>query len=108
MQVILREILSSDVSQIAAIERDCFALPWEEEAVSSVYARADFCGVVAQIGEKTVGYLLGLTLFENAEVLRVAVANAYPENFLIGLPCPSVMLILTLGDVASIKPIGSE
>ena len=77
MQVILREILSSDVSQIAAIERDCFALPWEEEAVSSVYARADFCGVVAQIGEKTVGYLLGLTLFENAEVLRVAVANAY-------------------------------
>ena len=77
MQVILREIKASDVAAIAEIERECFALPWSEKEIFSVCNRADFCGVVAQIGGETVGYLLGLTLFENAEVLRVAVLKKF-------------------------------
>ena len=73
MQVIFREIVKADVRAIALIERECFALPWSEKDISSVCNRADFCGVVAQIDGETVGYLLGLSLFENAEVLRIAV-----------------------------------
>lgn len=80
MQVILQEIVTSDLAlmqAIAAIERDCFALPWQEKEIASVCNRADFCGVVAQIDGEIVGYLLGLTLFEDAEVLRVAVDEKF-------------------------------
>lgn len=77
MQVILREISAFDVTAIASIERDCFALPWSEKEIVSVCNRADFCGLVAQMNGETVGYLLGLTLFENAEVLRVAVKKEF-------------------------------
>lgn len=77
MQVILREISAFDVPAIASIERDCFTLPWLEKDVLDVFNRADFCGLVAQIDGQTVGYLLGLTLFENAEVLRVAVRDDF-------------------------------
>ena len=77
MQVIFREIVKADGRAIASIERECFALPWSEKDISSVCNRADFCGVVAQIDGETVGYLLGLSLFENAEVLRVAVKKNF-------------------------------
>ena len=77
MQVIFREIVKADGRAIASIERECFALPWSEKDISSVCNRADFCGVVAQIDGETVGYLLGLSLFENAEVLRVAVLKNF-------------------------------
>ncbi len=77
MQVILREILDADVKAIADIERECFALPWSEGEIVSACKRADFCGVVAQIDNQVVAYLLGLSLFENAEVLRIAVKKEF-------------------------------
>ena len=77
MQVTLREISTFDVPAIASLERDCFALPWSEKEIVSVCNRADFCGLVAQIDGQTVGYLLGLALFEDAEVLRVAVNEKF-------------------------------
>ena len=80
MQVILQEIVASDLAlmqTIAAIERDCFALPWPEKEIVSVCNRTDFCGVVAKRNGEIVGYLLGLTLFEDAEVLRVAVDEKF-------------------------------
>ena len=80
MQVIVREIVISDaaaISAIAEMERDCFALPWPKKEILSVCNRGDFCGVVAQIQGEIVGYLLGLTLFEDAQVLRVAVLEKF-------------------------------
>lgn len=80
MQVILQEIVASDracLQAIAQMERDCFALPWSETEILSACNRADFCGVVAKRNGETVGYLLGLTLFEDAEVLRVAVDKKF-------------------------------
>ncbi len=77
MQVSLREISPSDCSEIAAIERVCFPLPWSEHDVRSVCMRSDFCGFLVQVDGISVGYLLGLALFENAEVLRVAVLPDY-------------------------------
>lgn len=85
MQVILREISAFDVPAIASIERECFALPWSEKDVFDVFNRADFCGLVAQIDGQTVGYLLGLTLFENAEVLRLAVKKEFREKKIGGM-----------------------
>lgn len=80
MQVTLREIVGLDLASIqaiASIERACFALPWPEKEIVSVCNRADFCGLVAQMNGETVGYLLGLALFEDAEVLRVAVNEKF-------------------------------
>lgn len=85
MQVSLREILPSDCLEIAEMERACFALPWSENDVRSVCNRSDFCGMLLQVDGKNVGYLLGLALFENAEVLRVAVLPDYRGQKLGGM-----------------------
>ena len=77
MQISFRELTLSDVFAIVKAERACFALPWQEKDVLSVCKRVDFCGVVAEVGGEIVGYLLGLTLFENAEVLRLGTLPAY-------------------------------
>ncbi len=77
MQISFRELTLSDVFAIVEAEHACFALPWQEKDVLSVCKRIDFCGVVAEVGGEIVGYLLGLTLFENAEVLRLGTLPAY-------------------------------
>ena len=75
MQVNLRKISDSDIPEIARLERECFLLPWAEKEIVSAFSRADFCGVVGEMNGEIVGYLLGLTLFEDAEVLRIAVTK---------------------------------
>ncbi|MBQ7368377.1 MAG: ribosomal protein S18-alanine N-acetyltransferase [Clostridia bacterium] len=80
MQITLREIQSSDSALLAETERVCFSASWSKSAIDSVCARADFCGVLAFIGEQAVGYLLGTSLFETAEVLRIAVLPAFRGN----------------------------
>ncbi len=85
MQVILREIIDADFKAIADIERECFALPWSEREIVATCRRADFCGVVAQVDNQLVGYLLGLSLFENSEVLRIAVKKEFRGKKLGGM-----------------------
>ena len=80
MQVTLREIVASDtalVEAIAAVERESFSLPWSVREIVSICNRVDFCGIVAEMNGEIVGYLLGLTLFEDAEVLRIAVLEKF-------------------------------
>ncbi len=77
MQVTLREIQSSDSALLAETERVCFSAAWSETDVASVCARTDFCGALAFEEEKAVGYVLGTSLFETAEVLRIAVLPAF-------------------------------
>ena len=77
MQVSVREIVALDAAWVAESERACFADGWSAEMVGATAARADFCGAVLEVDGERAGYLLGLSLFENAEVLRVAILPAW-------------------------------
>ncbi len=73
MQVKLRAIKESDVNKIAWLESVCFRASWSEEMILSALKREDFCGVFAEADGEFAGYLLGSSLYEIAEVSRVAV-----------------------------------
>ena len=73
MSLILRTPTHADAAEIAAAEAETFRAPWLEASVKSAIARLDFCGVVAADGDGFCGYLLGSSLFETAEVSRIAV-----------------------------------
>ena len=77
MQVNVRKICALDAAWIAESESICFADGWSAEMVSATTARADFCGAVLEVDGERAGYILGLSLFENAEVLRVAILPAW-------------------------------
>ncbi|MBQ8309078.1 MAG: ribosomal protein S18-alanine N-acetyltransferase [Clostridia bacterium] len=73
MQVMLQKPNATDAETVAAIERECFRLPWTEKMIRSAIGRTDFCGVIAFADGKPFGYVLGTQLFEDAELLRIAV-----------------------------------
>lgn len=77
MQVSLRALTAQDAAFVAEIERTCFSDAWSEESIISTLLRRDFCGVCAVVDGEIVAYLLGSVLFEDSEVLRVAVPTMH-------------------------------
>ena len=80
MQVSVREICSLDAEALALLERACFTDAWSKEMVVATLQRRDFCGVILHLDGECVGYVLGLSLFENAEILRIAIAPDYRKR----------------------------
>ncbi len=77
MSLILRKMTAADAEIIARIEAACFRAPWSADAVRSACGRMDFCGSVAETAQGVCGYLLGTSLFETAEVARIAVLQDF-------------------------------
>ncbi len=65
------------VSEIAAIERETFSLPWDEDAIRGELDNPLALWLVAGGEDGTVlGYVGSQTCFEDADILNVAVAPA--------------------------------
>ncbi len=75
--MILRACNQTDVKALAKLERECFSMPWNERMLVGAFSRIDFvCFILEEAGE-TVGYVCGTTLFETAELARIAVARSH-------------------------------
>lgn len=77
MQVKLRKIEKTDSESLAELEKECFFSPWTLEMIRSAIGRTDFCGAIAFADGAPFGYVLGTQLFEDAELLRIAVSTAF-------------------------------
>ncbi|MBP3434192.1 MAG: ribosomal protein S18-alanine N-acetyltransferase [Clostridia bacterium] len=74
----------ADVKKLAALEEECFSAPWTEGLLSGTLARADFCGFLIEEKGEVAGYICGGSLFEDAEIARVAVAEKFRRKGLGG------------------------
>ena len=57
----IRDAVPADVPGIAALERECFSLPWSEEIVASQLTGAGKIMLAAEIEGELAGYM-GLQL----------------------------------------------
>lgn len=69
-----------DLTAIAEMEKACFQDNWDIDALTACSNRADFYALVLKKDGVAVGYIFGSTLFENAEIFRVAVLAEYRGN----------------------------
>lgn len=64
-----------DTKILAGLEKECFTVPWNEGMLSGAFSRTDFlCFLLEENGE-AIGYICGTTLFETADIARVAVTK---------------------------------
>ena len=90
--MIIREMKPSDVKQVAAIEEQCFSVPWSEQSFLDSIAREDTIFLVAEISEETkqplfesseegsgriAGYIGMYTSYGEGEITNVAVSPEY-------------------------------
>ena len=75
--MIVREWTKSDIPCIAELEKQCFSDPWEAESFESGMENPFFHGILLEDGGQVCGYACQFVIFEDAEILNLAVAPTH-------------------------------
>ena len=65
------------VSRIAALEKECFSLPWSENSIASELDNRLSLWLVAVDGETFLGYVGSQTVIDESDVMNLAVHPDY-------------------------------
>jgi len=63
----------SHVAQVAALERECFSVPWSENSICSELSNPLSYWLVAAEGDTVVGYVGSQSVMGEADMMNVAV-----------------------------------
>lgn len=69
-----------DLPILAALEKKCFSDPWDEQALKSSFLLPFSHCFLLEDGGKVCGYCILSVLFEDAEILNIAVSPAYRKK----------------------------
>ena len=67
------EMKAEHVSQVAALEKLCFADPWSEKSIASELSNIWSYWVVALWDDRVIGYIGSQSSFDETDVMNVAV-----------------------------------
>jgi [ribosomal protein S18]-alanine N-acetyltransferase len=92
----LRPARESDLTEIARIERSCFADPWSEDSFRRLLdvPPATFLVAVASPDSPIAGYVVAFSVEEDAEILNVAVDSPFRGRGLAGQMLDAVLIDL--------------
>lgn len=80
MQMTVRPLRKEDIEEVAALEAKCFQDAWTKEQLVSAFSRADFYGLALETENRLIGYVCATKLFEESELLIIAVAEEYRQK----------------------------
>ena len=63
----------SHVAQVAALEKECFSMPWSENSIASELRNELALWLVAVDGDRVVGYVGSQTVFPETDMMNIAV-----------------------------------
>ena len=75
--MILTNMESRHVPQVAALEKMCFSDPWSENSVASELENPLSCWLVAVEGEQVLGYVGSQTVLDESDMMNLAVDPAF-------------------------------
>ena len=76
-ELVITPITEEDIGQIVLLERECFSVPWSRESFEDVLKYPFLGGFCIRSGDELAGYGVYHCLFEDSEVLDIAVAPAF-------------------------------
>ena len=71
--MIILEMNAAHVSQVAALEKICFADPWSEMSIASELQNLWSYWLVALEGDRVIGYVGSQSSIDEADIMNVAV-----------------------------------
>ena len=74
--MVIRECTAADLPQLLTLDRECFAHPWTESMWQGEFTHIGFYGLIAEENGEPIGYVCITTLFETADLSRIAVKKA--------------------------------
>ena len=80
----VRAMQPGDVPLVAALEEECFSLPWPEEAVALELNNPLSCWLVAYEGETFAGYVGSQAVLDEADMMNLAVVPSFRRRGIAG------------------------
>ncbi len=68
------------VQQVAALEKQCFSMPWSENSISSELNNPLSLWIIAVEGERLLGYVGSQSVLGEADMMNLAVSPEYRKN----------------------------
>ena len=84
MQINVRSLQEKDIDAVTTLESKGFVDAWTKEQLRSAFFRPDFFGLAIENGRELIGYVCATKLFEESELLIIAVAEEYRQQGLGG------------------------
>lgn len=84
-EIVIRKMLSADLSQVCQIERDNFSLPWSEKSFSESMEREDTVFLVACIEDEIAGYIGCYCIAGTGEITNVSVKSSHRRKGIGGM-----------------------
>lgn len=75
--IIIQNATTEDVDSISSLEKECFSDAWSKESFYSCFENPFYKVVVAKDYGKLIGYAIIKCIYEDGELLRVAVSVQY-------------------------------
>lgn len=73
----LEKMAMEDTSQIALLDKECFSIPWSEEAFKAEMENIFATYIVAKDGDKCIGYCGFWQAYDEGDITNVAVSPLY-------------------------------
>ncbi len=80
VRVHIRWMLRRDIPEVEAIERQCFEFPWQEEDFRNCLNQRNCIGMVAEHGDRLVGFMIYELHKSRIHVLNFAVEPEYQRR----------------------------
>ncbi len=79
MKLEIRKASPGDLSAIAAIEKESFALPWSEDALGKIIAMPEEKGLMlaASADGEIIGFSAYLVFYDEVNIINLAVSKPY-------------------------------
>ena len=79
---ILRQMTEADIGAVSALEQQCFSIPWSEGSLRFAVESPLHHAVVLTVSEEVAGFAICAALFEECEIMDIAVAeNARRQGY---------------------------
>lgn len=92
---LLTEQSESDLSQIAQLEKQLFAIgSWTDDVLQEFFSQRHTHFFVMRLDNKIMGYCITQVMFDTAEILRIGVSRAYQRQGLAKQILMEVMVFL--------------
>lgn len=75
--ITIREMIESDVNEFAQIDKECFAVPWSEQAFSDEYNNDIAIYFAAECDGRCIGYAGFWNVSGEGDITNIAVINDF-------------------------------
>lgn len=76
----IRKMIKTDIAEVVLIERECFSVPWSEQAFCDALELDNAYYYVACVDDKIVGYCGAYGVLDEGDINQVAVTSAFRKR----------------------------